>query len=184
MKGRKDWVFYKRAALLGVLVLGLAAGGVGLASFYERGWAPPPGAATLTLVDERGEAIWTSTSGGAPGPEALARASRVAGYDPRGVKVFDRPVVRVNGEPMVDMGWGLVRLKELIARSGAPAPRPPAYGEYGYPYYYDDDWYEHVYKYGAGYEHPYPYYYDDYYEYRYKYGYPHEAYEYRYPYDD
>jgi len=200
---REKRIIRKRAFLIGLLLMGLLAVGVGVASLGEYGtptYVKNPGAATtLVLLDERGQAVWTLAMGERPSPEALEKAVRLVGYDPQGVKVFERPVVRVNGELMVDLGWGLVRLDELVTRTQENvrrfAARVPA------PYYHDDDYYEYRYKYGSyddsyeyrykygyygddAYEYGYRYYDDDYYEYRYKYGYPYEGYEYRYPYDD
>ncbi len=165
---REKRIIQKRAFLIGVLLLGLLAVGVGVASLGEYGKSPGP-ATTLVLLDERGRAVWTLAMGERPSPEALEKAVRVVGYDPRGVKVFERPVVWVNGELMVDLGWGLVRLDALVARTQENvrrfAARVPA------PYYHDDD-YKYHYKYGYG------YYDDDWYEYGT--AYDDDWYEYRY----
>jgi len=186
---REKRIIRKRVILVGLLLLGLLAVGIGVASLGEYGtpaYAVSPGSAsTLVLFDKRGQAVWTLAMGERPSPEALEKAVRLVGYDPRGLKVFERPVARVNGELMVDLGWGLVRLDQLVTRTQENVRRFAA--RVPTSYYRDDDYHEYHYKYGHyddSYPYGYRYYDDDYYEHRYEYGYPYEAYEYRHPYDD
>ena len=176
--------------LFTLLAAGLLVATAALASpnEYRPPAAPPPPppppptsklaaatipATTLVLVDEKGQPVWRLEEGERPSPEALKKAKFVLGLDPRGIPVFKRPLVFADGEVLVDMGWGKVKLEELIAQikenakmfAKAPPP-PPTYGGAPYPpppppppgYYYDDDWYKYRY----------PYYDDDWYEYRYR----------------
>lgn len=185
-------IIRKRALMIGILLSVLLAVGLGVASLGEYRAPIPPPTSTLVLLDQQGQAVWTLAMENRPHPEALDKAARLVGYDPRGVKVFERPVIRVNNELMVDLGWGLVRLDELIARTQENVRR---FATTAPTVYYDDDYYEYRYKYGyyddyrhryVPYDHDayeYGYYYDDdYYEYRYKYGYPYR--EHIFPYDD
>ena len=133
----------------------------------------------IMLLDEAGEVVWTPAMSDWPAAEKLKAARKVVGFDLAGRKVLERPLLFLAGEPVVDMGWGYLKLKTLLEEAKANA-RYARYREqryrypydddgYEYRYRYDDDWYEHRYPYDDDwYEYRRPYYDDDWYEYRYR----------------
>ena len=96
--------------------------------------------------------------------DIATKATRVVAFDPQGNKVFERPVVGVRDQLLVDVGWGFLPIEHFIAE----IKRNNVWMADAYPPYPRDERYVHRYFYYDDDRHEYRYYYDDdRYEYRY-----------------